>query len=361
MKNASGATVRSAEIDSPKQQLSSNAGSIDVEARPSCLLCGKPGVPLYDNLEDWLFDVTGKWKISNCSSCGIAWLDPAPALRDFPKLYARYYTHESAGRETRLARMRILTDQQVFRRLGYPAAPSGGLVPKILSLFPFIRRAAALEVLDLPASEKGNLLDVGCGNGDFIARMRSFGWGVSGVDPDAAAVARAQSQGLDVFQGSIKDVPRGPVYDVIALNHVIEHTDDPVGLLRECGDRLRRGTGRLIITTPNLRSLGHMWFKKYWRGLEVPRHLTVFSRSSLGFCVERAGLTMDQSTTETRLARMIYCPSALAKRGGRSIADQGSFGSRIKLAAYLFQAIEDVMMLFKKESGEEIFCAARKL
>ena len=143
-------------------------------------------------------------------------------------------------------------------------------------LLPAAKRDAILSVAGLSPAAGGTLLDVGCGNGEFITRMRSLGWKVSGVDPDPAAVAFGQSNGLDIFTGMIADVPETLRYDVVVLNHVIEHVADPVSLLQECGKRLRPGVGRLVITTPNINSFGHHRFGKFWRGLEVPRHFTVF-------------------------------------------------------------------------------------
>jgi SAM-dependent methyltransferase len=150
-------------------------------------------------------------------------------------------------------------------------------------------------------------------------------------------------------------VPETPC-DVVTLNHVIEHAADPIDLLRECGKRLRPQTGRLIITTPNLKSLGHWWFKNYWRGLEVPRHLVLFSRAALKECIERAGLKVQTLSTETRLARMIYSPSVSARLGGREIGEKTNFPLCTKFGAYFFQAAEDSLMYLTKGVGEEIFC-----
>jgi SAM-dependent methyltransferase len=186
--------------------------------------------------------------------------------------------------------------------------------------------------------------------------MRAFGWSVTGVDPDPAAVEWGRSQGLEVFVGTVADVPSDMRYDVITLSHVIEHVPDPVALLRECGRRLRPGTGRVVITTPNIGSLGHRWFKGYWRGLEVPRHLFIFSPAALTACVARSGLDLQVIRTETRLARMIYIPSIYAKAGRREIGDMHTFEISTKCAAYAFQLLEDLIMGFKKDIGEEIYC-----
>lgn len=329
--------------------------SIRVTAYPNCFVCGEEGALLYDGLSDWLFGVEGDWSMRHCPGCGLAWLDPRPVPQDISRLYVRYYTH-GQKLDTKLARLREATNHHVLARMGYPVEVSPKLLPRLLSRVPSICSAAELDVLGLPASAIGTLFDVGCGNGDFVARMVSLGWKASGVDPDPTAVSQARGRGLDVSTGWISDVPSFGEYDVITMNHVIEHAADPIALLQECLKRLRPRTGRLIITTPNLESLGHRWLRKYWRGLEVPRHLVLFSPAALRQCVDRAGLRVHSLSTRTRLARMIYCPSTCAKRGGREVGDQKDFPASTKIAAYLFQAAEDLSLYFKPGWGEEIFC-----
>lgn len=339
----------------PEPETPARCTFIDAIPRSACSLCGQEGQSLYLGIVDWLFGVPGTWGMRHCRPCGLAWLDPQPAAKDIAKLYARYYTHRSLP-VTRLARLRRAILQCQLAKFGYAVDPAREILPRLLFHVRSVARSAALEVFALPACEIGELLDVGCGNGEFIARMQSLGWTVAGVEPDPRAVAHARSRGLEVFSGMISDVPSSVRYDVITLSHVIEHVLDPLELLRECRKRLRPGTGRLMITTPNLESLGHWWFKGYWRGLEVPRHLHVFSPAALRECVGRAGLAVQTLRTESRLAHMIYAPSACAKAGGRDVGERSDFRTGIKLAAYMFRAVEDLTMLLRQELGEEVFC-----
>jgi 2-polyprenyl-3-methyl-5-hydroxy-6-metoxy-1,4-benzoquinol methylase len=326
------------------------------EPRRFCLLCGREGQQLYTELSDWLCGVPGNWGMRTCKDCVVAWLDPQPAVKDFPKLYSRYHTHHAAS-ATKFDRLRRATLQCVLARMGYPVEESKQILPRLLSRFRSVACAAALDVMDLAPSQAGTLLDVGCGNGEFIGRMRSLGWRVSGVDPDPAAVAKGREEGLQIFGGTVEDVPRTNLYDAITLNHVIEHVSDPVALLRHCRSRLRPRTGMLIMTTPNLNSFGHGWFKNYWRGLEVPRHLVLFSPSALSECVARSGLCLQTLRTETRLARMIFAPSVCAQRGVRNIGEKVNYDVATKCASYVFQLLEDLMASFKKDIGEEIYCS----
>ena len=332
------------------------SADIEVIPRPSCLLCDEQGAELYVEMADWLFGVLGNWSIRYCKGCDFAWLDPQPVPKDVGKLYSRYYTHIGKIPVRRLERLRQTMVECAVANLGYAVDRPKRVIPQLLSCVRPLARAAALQVLGLPASDIGELLDVGCGNGEFIDRMRSLGWRVSGVDPDPKAVSHAQSRGLKVFSGMVSDIPSSNQFDIITLNHVIEHAIDPVDLLRECRNRLRPGTGRLVITTPNLGSVGHWWFKGCWRGLEVPRHLVLFSLAALRECARQAGLAVQHLGTETRLAPMIYTASVYAKRGSRDVGQRVNFRARTKIAGYLFQAVEEMAMFLNQDVGEEIFC-----
>ncbi|WP_157651291.1 class I SAM-dependent methyltransferase [Dechloromonas denitrificans] len=135
--------------------------------------------------------------------------------------------------------------------------------------------------LEWVTPENRRLLDVGCGNGEFMEFARQAGWLVQGVDIDVAAVTIAKAKGLDVIAGGIEQFAgQTACFDRITLSHVVEHVFDPMGLLRDCFRLLKPG-GVLWVDTPNMGSAGLRVFGEYWRGLEPPRHLMLFSRASL--------------------------------------------------------------------------------
>jgi SAM-dependent methyltransferase len=142
----------------------------------------------------------------------------------------------------------------------------------------------------------GHLLDVGCATGDFLARMRRHGaWELTGLEQDqhAASMAR-QEYGLEVYTGPLDEVELAQGgFDVVTMWDVIEHVPRPGASLRRIGEWLRPG-GWLIMRTPDADSPYARAFGRYWAGLDAPRHLVVFGRSTLtrlltenGFQIER--------------------------------------------------------------------------
>jgi SAM-dependent methyltransferase len=199
----------------------------------------------------------------------------------------------------------------VNRCYGYDLAPASRLGPVAARLLPKRRWHADRLVRNLPARRGGRLLDIGCGGGEFLVHMRSAGWEVEGVEPDAAAARRARSAGVRVHESLEEaDFPGGS-FDAITLSHVIEHFHDPLGALRICR-RIIRSSGLLWIATPNVDAAGRTAFGRDWIGLDPPRHLVLFTRSSLAGAVENAGFRLVRFLPDYSAERVFPCSATVA-------------------------------------------------
>jgi 2-polyprenyl-3-methyl-5-hydroxy-6-metoxy-1,4-benzoquinol methylase len=195
---------------------------------------------------------------------------------------------------------------------------SNRMIGSVLSKISPLRDIVIGSVLWLQAGDKGRLLDVGCGNGCFLDQMKQLGWKVAGVEPDGEAVSVAREEfGLEVFKESLQEAkfPAGH-FDMITMNHVIEHIQDPIGLLKVCL-RVLRPSGKLIGVTPNINSLGLLMFDDAWLHWDPPRHLFLFSQQTMQVCVERAGLViLELRTTARGAARLSRAASSLIRQDG---------------------------------------------
>jgi 2-polyprenyl-3-methyl-5-hydroxy-6-metoxy-1,4-benzoquinol methylase len=279
--------------------MNSQQDQTPIRARPlpDCRLCGNTGEELYRDQPDRLFDAPGLWTLKRCSNpeCRVVWLDPMPIPEDLGKAYTSYYTHEVKNDDRRGLAYRSyqhIKTAYLARRFGY-ASSTGALerlvASALMHLFPVRRCEVEAEVRFLSAVPQGRLLDVGCGSGDWMRRMEGLGWQVEGLDFDERAVQVARGLGLKVRRGALEEQKYpAQTFDAVTLNHVIEHVPAPVETLRECARVLKPG-GRLYLGTPNSQALGHRVFKAHWRGLEIPRHLHIFSPSSLERALKEAG------------------------------------------------------------------------
>lgn len=330
-----------------------------------CRLCRCKGIVLYQDLRDRLFGAPGTWSLMRCPRCSLVWLNPRPIPVDIGKLYDTYFTHSANDHIPKLATLQKLIRNSILAtHMGYNSIADGltqKMLGRVLSLVGPLREIVELGVMSLHGREKGRLLDVGCGSGVFLARMRGLGWEVEGVEPDRETVKVAREQfGLSIHEGTLAEAGfPDDTFDAITMNHVIEHVWDPISTLQECRRVLKPG-GKLVLITPNIESLGHRLFREAWRGHEVPRHLYLFSPRTLRTCAEQAGLKVLQLRTTARSARWIWEASRLIKRNGMlpgGLPKEQSL--RLRLEGLTFQTVEHGLCRVG-DMGEELVLVAIK-
>ncbi|TVR39325.1 MAG: class I SAM-dependent methyltransferase [Cryomorphaceae bacterium] len=135
-----------------------------------------------------------------------------------------------------------------------------------------------------------NLLDFGCGTGDFLNYCRQKNISCIGLEPDAQARDRAIEKGVEAYPAhqlsSLKTS-----FGVITLWHVLEHTYDPVQTLRQLQSKLvPRGT--IIIAVPNYKSFDAQHYHEHWAAYDVPRHLFHFSQKSMEHLAQKIGMSI---------------------------------------------------------------------
>ena len=135
-----------------------------------------------------------------------------------------------------------------------------------------------------------NLLEIGCGSGDFLVEAQSRGMSVQGIEYSLSATATANRRlGAFLVQvGSIDTVPLAPAaFDVIAFSDVIEHVRDPRRFVERTYRCLRPG-GSVFAVTPSLESWSRKLMGKAWMEYKV-EHLFYFGRKSLAHLFVSAG------------------------------------------------------------------------
>ncbi len=134
------------------------------------------------------------------------------------------------------------------------------------------------------------LLDVGSGLGVFPYVMRLAGWSCTALDPDPLACEHiATKAGVATIEADFLDVDPLTLgsFDVVTLNKVIEHVEEPCEMLRKAA-LVMSPRGFVYVEVPD----GEM------AAIEGPgrqefsiEHHHVFSAASLALTLERSGLT----------------------------------------------------------------------
>jgi SAM-dependent methyltransferase len=325
---------------------------METQPIPACCSCGRPGVLAYTNLDDALFGTDGRWTLRRCPNpdCGMLWLDPQPSPRDIGQAYACYYTHGDCNGGAGVSAAR-----RAFR-LGYRHV----FAPLVAAYAGVLRERHWLDLLQVSGG-RGRLLDVGCGDGSRLARLRREGWDVQGldVDPVSARVAR-ERYGLDVHLGPLETAPyEQDSFDAIISSHVIEHVHEPLVVLQQAHRLLKPG-GQLVAVTPNVASLGHARYLEHWLGLDPPRHLHLFSPASLGALARAAGFAqVDVRTTPARAQSMARMSLRIADHRARRLLTWTDRLAR-ELEAVRFQREATRLHRRDPQSGEECVLRATK-
>ncbi|MCN4144596.1 MAG: class I SAM-dependent methyltransferase [Thiohalomonas sp.] len=143
--------------------------------------------------------------------------------------------------------------------------------------------------LNMTFIKNGNILDIGCGNGKYLSKMKNLGWQSFGVEFNNLAVKACRKNHLDVFQGELKNAPfEAQEMDLVTARHVIEHIPDVNSFFDEVNKVLKLGA-LFHLRTPNTSALGRNFFAVNWYANDAPRHLILFSPDNLTQRAEQHG------------------------------------------------------------------------
>jgi SAM-dependent methyltransferase len=128
----------------------------------------------------------------------------------------------------------------------------------------------------------GAILDVGCSSGGFLSTLDKRAWQLYGIEMEPSTAERARKlSGAQVFVGDVLEATFAPnTFDVITCFDLLEHIYTPVEFLAKVLQWLKPG-GIFYTVLPNIDSWEARFFRTYWYGLELPRHLFHFSPRSL--------------------------------------------------------------------------------
>jgi len=144
----------------------------------------------------------------------------------------------------------------------------------------------------------GNLLDVGCSTGAFMAAAADEGFSVSGVElnADCAAYGR-RHYGFDIRSGMFEDAAfSSGSFDVVTMFDVLEHSRDMAAMVSEARRVLRPG-GLLVVQSPNLDSVMARVFREDWAWLSPPDHLYHLTPGTMARLLEGGGFRISYSRT----------------------------------------------------------------
>lgn len=228
----------------------------------NCPICNNPEKSEFLICQDYTVSKK-KFHIVICNSCGFAFTSPRPDEKDLGWYYEsdEYISHSNTSK---------------------------GLIS---SLYQRVRKHTLGKKLQLINREakKGLLLDIGCGTGEFLHKVKNDGWKTLGIEPSPSA----RKQGIENYQLDVREeealnslAPQS--FDVITMWHVMEH----VPQLRERVQKLNellKDDGVLIVAVPNRNSYDAVYYQEFWAAYDVPRHLWHFRAQDMSALMNQFG------------------------------------------------------------------------
>ena len=224
-----------------------------------CPVCSATGDFIFQQ-RDLLCSLPGEFGVRFCAKCGMYFLSPRVPEGEIHRYYQATYGPYQAGRLSPFVKW---------------AAERVGLVGRRNRI---VERYVA----------GGRILDVGCGNGEFLAHCDPQRWERFAMDIEANGKFEFAGE---FFAGCFDCEPAPAVreLDAITLWHVFEHLYHPEIALKNAAEILKKD-GYLFLAVPEPDCPERRLFGRSWIGWDVPRHIATYTRVGMEKYVSRAGL-----------------------------------------------------------------------
>ncbi|AWW45635.1 hypothetical protein DPM18_01680 [Polynucleobacter paneuropaeus] len=227
-----------------------------------CKFCLLKSASEYCRLSPKIFG--GQYTIYVCKICGAGHTIPSPILSE------NHYEDD--------VRPEIITEK-------YSLEVKNSIV-QIIERFAAIRGEA-------PTS----LVDIGCGNGLILLEAMKLGLKVKGIEPSKGMSRAAAQKGVPVFNGYLEEFDDLGSYDIIMLNSVIEHIENPVDVLNKL-HRCMSEKAVIIFQQAVYDGFVPKIIKKFWYGWSPSEHYWHFTADAFIRLLTRAKfevVTMNRS------------------------------------------------------------------
>ena len=206
-----------------------------------------------------------EFKIVSCETCGFVLTNPRPE----PNNIGRYYKSENYISHTNNKKGLFNFLYQTIRK------------------YTIERKVQMIKKFDTK-----NLLDIGCGTGEFLNKAKTKGINVEGIEPSEKARKQCkQNYNLRINESADIEAYYDNKFDCITMWHVLEHMPDLNTLIESIYTKTSTN-GKIIIGVPNYESWDAKYYKKYWAAWDVPIHFWHFTKESIEKLFKKHGFVL---------------------------------------------------------------------
>ena len=243
------------------------------------------------NIQD-LYKVKG-YNVVKCKDCGFVFVNDEIPKETLNSLYTETYFHNPAWYH--------LDKDNYFGYDDY-IGDRKNIRDKFDTVLKIIKKY----------TNKGPLLDIGCGPGLFLELAKEKGVSpVKGIDISSYAVDYClNTLNLDVQKGDLLDFNFVPgSFNLITMFDAIEHLQNPKEELMEI-NKILTDNGTLAIITPDINALAARLVKNKWEEIQrLPEHLVFFSKATIAYILKKTGF---QITVTKYISKKQSLPSFLS-------------------------------------------------
>jgi len=273
-----------------------------MEKIDKCLNCQHSDFKLLFPSRDRLLGLDGSFKVNRCKNCQLWFLNPRPDYDFLQKYYsASYIPYQKKEDDWRdkleFIIYRILTGK---KRDKFPFS--------LLKLI--VRRGMVVK-------PGGNILDIGCGSGNYLKIAKKMGMNCYGTDIYSGAKNIFENDGIKFYNKKVEDIKFDEnFFDVITLNHVLEHLADPIMVLKKI-NKFLKPEGVLIVHVPTSNSFNIKVFRRFCQSVDSPRHLYLYNPTNIKEIAKQAQFKIEKieyrvpMTYNTTIYSIIYLLEAI--------------------------------------------------
>ena len=141
------------------------------------------------------------------------------------------------------------------------------------------------EIIGSLINSESRILDIGCGNGEFLKLIHSLGFKyLTGIEPYLANCMQLDSH-FQISNANLGSLDA--TFDIIRLHHVFEHVADPIGILKQVYNLLE-DNGLVVLTIPIADYVFSIYRENAYL-IQAPHHFHLFTLSGIIGLAEKQG------------------------------------------------------------------------